>query len=255
VIRGLWAWFNGALATVVLAPPVLLAAALRLRVQWFYDWAGRSWSRWNLWAGGAEVRVEGLEHLRADSPQVLVGNHQSWFDVFAVAANLPKTYHFVAKKELERVWLFGPAWKAAGHISIDRSDQASAVASLDQAGEQMRRENSAVVVFPEGTRSPTDDLLPFKKGAFMLALHTGVPIVPFAVAGSRRIFPKGSWRVRSGPIIVRFGPPIPTEQLGHRDRDALMERVRAEVQRMRDEARRTLGDGELERIGKPSDSN
>jgi 1-acyl-sn-glycerol-3-phosphate acyltransferase len=246
MIRGVWAWFNGALATTVLGPVVLAAALLGVRRRGFYDWVGRSWSRWNLAAGGARVTVEGLENIDPESPQVLVGNHQSWFDVFAVAANLPKTFHFVAKKELERIVLFGRAWKAAGHISIDRSNQAAARAALDRAGEQMRAENSAVVVFAEGTRSPTDDLLPFKKGAFMLALHTGVPIVPFAVAGSRRIFPKGSWRVRAGPIIVRFGQPITTEGLRLEDRDALIRQVREEVRRMRDDARRSLGPGTME---------
>ncbi|NIP81367.1 MAG: 1-acylglycerol-3-phosphate O-acyltransferase, partial [Gemmatimonadetes bacterium] len=132
------------------------------------------------------------EHIAPDTPQILVGNHQSWFDVPAVATNIPKSYHFVAKKELERVPIFGRAWKAAGHISIDRSDRESAVESLDRAGEQLRREGSAVVIFAEGTRAPTDALQPFKKGAFMLALHTGVPIVPFGVAGSRRVMPKDS---------------------------------------------------------------
>jgi 1-acyl-sn-glycerol-3-phosphate acyltransferase len=246
MIRSIWAWFNGALATLVLGPPLIVAALLGIGSRRYYDWTGRTWSRWNLRAGGCRVTVEGIEHIHMDSPQILVGNHQSWFDVFAVAANIPKAFLFVAKKELERVWLFGPAWKAAGHISIDRSNQPAAVASLTKAGEQMRREKSAVVVFPEGTRSPNDDLLPFKKGAFMLALHTGVPIVPFAVAGSRRIFPKGSWRVRPGPIIVRFGPPIPTDQLGPDHRDALIERVRGEIRRMRDDARRTLGPGTVE---------
>jgi 1-acyl-sn-glycerol-3-phosphate acyltransferase len=246
VIRGIWAWLNGAMATLVLGPVVIGAGVLGVRRSGFYDWVGRTWSRWNLAAGGARVTVLGLENIDLASPQILVGNHQSWFDVFAVAASLPKTFHFVAKKELESVLVFGRAWKAAGHISIDRSNQQSAIASLDRAGRQMRAENSAVVVFPEGTRSPTDDLLPFKKGAFMLALHTGVPIVPFAVAGSRRVFPKGSWRVRAGPIIVRFGEPIPTEGMGPKERDALVGRVREEVRRMRDDARRTLGPGTLE---------
>jgi 1-acyl-sn-glycerol-3-phosphate acyltransferase len=247
VIRSVWAWCNGAVATLVIGPLVIGGALVGIRRREFYDWAGRSWSRWNLWAGGAAVTVEGLENIDLGSPQVLVGNHQSWFDVFAVAANIPKTFHFVAKQELEGVFLFGRAWKAAGHISIDRSNQSAAFASLEQAGQQMREEKSAVVVFPEGTRSPTDDLLPFKKGAFMLALHTGVPIVPFAVAGSRRIFPKGSWRVRPGPIIVRFGRPVPTEELDPADRNRLVHTVREEVRRMRDEARRRLGPGTLEK--------
>jgi 1-acyl-sn-glycerol-3-phosphate acyltransferase len=248
MIRGIWSWLNGALATLVIGPPVIVAALLGVRSRRFYDRAGRAWSSWNLRAGGCEVEVRGLEHLDPESPQILVGNHQSWFDVFAVAANIPKAYLFVAKKELENIFIFGRAWKAAGHISIDRSNQPSAVQSLDRAGAKMREENSAVVVFAEGTRSPTDQLLPFKKGAFMLAIHTGVPIVPFAVAGSRRIFPKGDWRVRPGPIILTFGPPIPTDGLGFADRDALMERTRDEVRRMRDDARRSLGPGTLEAV-------
>jgi 1-acyl-sn-glycerol-3-phosphate acyltransferase len=241
MIRSLWAWFNGALATAVIGPLVIGAGVLGIRRRGLYDWAARTWSRWNLRAGGVRVTVEGSEHLDPASPQVLIGNHQSWFDVFAVAANIPKTFHFVAKKELEGILVFGRAWKTAGHISIDRSNQASAVASLDQAGQQMREENSAVVLFAEGTRSPTDDMLPFKKGGFMLALHTGVPIVPFAVAGSRYVFPKGSWRVRPGPVIVRFGSPIATEHLGPADRDALMDQVREQVRTMRDEGRKRLG--------------
>ncbi|NIP83188.1 MAG: 1-acyl-sn-glycerol-3-phosphate acyltransferase, partial [Actinobacteria bacterium] len=209
-------------------------------------WAGRTWSSAILWASGCPIRVEGVENIEPDTPQILVGNHQSWFDVPAVAANLPKSYHFVAKKELERVFIFGRAWKAAGHISIDRSDRESAIRSLEQAGRQLREEGTAVVIFAEGTRSPDDRLQPFKKGAFMLALHTGVPIVPFGVAGSRRVLPKGSWRVRRGPIIVRFGRPIPTEGLDPEDRDALIERVHDEVRRLRDSGRRELGPGTLE---------
>jgi 1-acyl-sn-glycerol-3-phosphate acyltransferase len=229
VIRGVWSWFNGALATLVIGPPVILAALLRVRRRGFYDWAGRAWSRWNLWAGGATVQVRGTEHLDPASPQILVGNHQSWFDVFAVAASLPKTYHFVAKKELEDVFIFGRAWQAAGHISIDRANQAAAVRALDEAGQQMRAENSAVVVFAEGTRTPTDHMLPFKKGAFMLALHTGVDLVPVAVVGTRDIMPAGSWRVRSGRIIVRFGRPIRTGEFGEARRDELIALVRERI--------------------------
>jgi 1-acyl-sn-glycerol-3-phosphate acyltransferase len=251
VIRSVWVGLTGTVATFFFGPVVIVAALLGIRRPSVYDWASRSWARWILRSSGCTVRVEGVEHLRPDEPQILVGNHQSWFDVFAVAAHIPKSFHFVAKKELERVFLFGRAWKAAGHISIDRADQAAAIQSLDRAGRQLREENSAVVLFAEGTRSPTDALLPFKKGAFMLALHTGVPIIPFAVAGSRRVFPKGSWRVRPGPIIVRFGPAIPTADLDRERRDTLLARVRDEVQAMRDEARRTLGPGPLEQVQDP----
>lgn len=247
MIRTAWAITNIILSTLFFGLLVIGGGLLRVRWLPFYDWAGRGWSRWILWGAGAEVRVEGLEHIDIETAQILAGNHQSWFDVPAVAAFVPKSFHFVAKKELERVFIFGRAWKSAGHISVDRSDRESAVRSLEVAGRQLRREGSAVVIFPEGTRAADDELQAFKKGAFMLALHTGVPIVPFGVAGSRRIMPKGRWRVRKGPIIVHFGEPIPTAGLKPDDRDALVGRVRDEVRRLRDAGRRELGPGQLER--------
>jgi 1-acyl-sn-glycerol-3-phosphate acyltransferase len=240
VIRTAWAIVVVAVMTLLIGP-VVIAGGIVGASRRFYDRMGRAWSRSALWSTGCPVAVEGLEHIEPDTPQVLVGNHQSWFDVPAVAAHIPKSFHFVAKKELERVFIFGRAWKAAGHISIDRSDRESAIASLDRAGEQLQAEGSCVVLFPEGTRSPAGELQPFKKGPFMLALHAGVPVVPFGVAGSRRVMPKGRWRVRRGPVIVRFGPPVPTAHLGDEDRDALIARVRDEVRRLRDQGRAELG--------------
>ncbi|HUG41928.1 MAG TPA: lysophospholipid acyltransferase family protein [Longimicrobiales bacterium] len=246
MIRAAWVALNTLVGTLLLGPILVVAGVLGVRNARLYDWGGRTWSRWILWASATPVKVEGAENIDPDSPQILVGNHQSWYDVFAVAGNLDKTFHFVAKKELERVPLFGRAWKAAGHVSIDRSDQARAIASLDEAGRRLREDRSAVVIFAEGTRSPHDDLLPFKKGAFMLALHARVPIVPFGVAGTRRIQPKGGWRVRKGPIILRFGEPIPTDGFGPGDRDALLRRVRDQVRRLRDGARAELTPGRIE---------
>lgn len=248
MIRTAWVALNTLVGTLLLGPLMVLGPVFRIRNQRFYDWGGRTWSRWILRVSGTPVKLEGAENIDPASPQVLVGNHQSWYDVFAVAGSLRKTFHFVAKKELEKVPLFGPAWVAARHISIDRSDQARAIASLERAGRQLKEEKSAVVIFAEGTRSPDDDMLPFKKGAFMLALHAGVPVVPFGIAGTRRILPKGGWRVCGGPIIVRFGTPIPTVDLDPADRDGLMRRVREEVRRLRDGARAELAPGSVERI-------
>ncbi len=245
MIRTVWTISHILLATLVFGPLAILGGLVRAPLEYF-DWCGRSWSAWILWSTGCPVRAEGMENIELDSPQVLVGNHQSWMDVPAIATHISKSYHFVAKKELEKVFIFGRAWKAAGHISIDRSDRAAAVRSLDLAGEQLRREGSAVIIFAEGTRAPTDALQPFKKGAFMLALHAGVPIVPFALAGTRRVLPKDSWRVTRGPIIVRFGEPIPTTDLSEEDRNTLIDRVWEEVRRLRDEARAELPPGRLE---------
>jgi len=176
--------------------------------------------------------VEGLEHIATDRPQIIASNHASWFDVLAIAAMLPKRARFIAKKELGGIPLFGRAWKAAGHIEIDRRDLPAAVAALEHAGRVMREDNSAVVIFPEGTRSGSSSLLPFKKGAFMLALVTGVEIVPTAVVGSRAILPRDSWRVRGGRITLRFAPPVATAAYHESNRDELTARVRGTVEQL-----------------------
>ena len=222
MIRTVWSILNIVVSTMIFSAITLGGAVLRVRSLSFYDWTARTWSRWILWGSGSTVRVDGLENIDPDAPQVLAGNHQSWFDVPAIASQLPKSFHFVAKKELESVPLFGRAWKAAGHISIDRTDRESAVRSLEQASRQLRADASAVVIFPEGTRADSDALREFKKGAFMLALHTGVDIVPIAVIGGREVLPKGSWIVTPGTITIRIGSPIRTSDYTLETRDDLM---------------------------------
>lgn len=229
MIRTAWVYLNLVVGTFVIASSVVLAALLRVRQGRFYDWAGRAWARWILWASGTPVIVEGMENVRLDKPQIFAANHVSWYDVYALATVIPKRYRFVAKEELARIPIFGTAWKAAGHVSVNRRDRASAIASLESAGKLLHRDNSSVVIFPEGTRSPTGQLLPFKKGAFMLSLHTGVDIVPVAVLGTRRIQPKGGWRIRPGPIIVRFGEPVAVPAEGEAARDEFIAEVRGRI--------------------------
>lgn len=233
-MRTLWAYLVAAASTVYHAARILIPAALRSsNFPTIAKEQPRNWARSLLWAAGVKVEVEGLEHLPPGEPAILVANHESWFDVFALVVHLPVDYRFVGKIELTRIPFFGPSWLATGHIAIDRSDRTKAIESLREAGESLRRDGAVVVMFPEGTRSEDGELLPFKKGAFVLALQTGVPIVPAGVSGSRKIMPKGSWRIRPGTIVIRIGPPIPVEGRGEGARDALLEQARVEVERLR----------------------
>jgi 1-acyl-sn-glycerol-3-phosphate acyltransferase len=231
VIRSIWVWLNLFVSTFSLSGIAVIASFLRLPTG-VYDRIGRTWSRWMLRVAGVWVRVEGAERVAEAQPRILVGNHQSWFDVFALAGTLPGPYRFVAKKELGKIPVFGRAWRGAGHISIDRGDTGSAVRTLDEAGRLMRRDRSSVIMFAEGTRSATGQLQPFKKGAFMLALQSGVDIVPFGISGSRAVLPKGGWRVAPGEIVVRIGDVIPTREYTFETRNQLMKRVRAEVEQL-----------------------
>ena len=187
------------------------------------------WSRAVLSLAGVRVRVTGGDRVDWSQPVVVVANHQSWFDVFAMAAWLPGKGRFVAKQELGRIPIFGRAWKACGHISLDRSDRSRAIASLRSVAQRVREEKLAVILFPEGTRSPDGRMQPFKKGAFVLALDTGVPVVPIGISGSRAVMPKGSFRIRSGEIELRIGDPLSVEGLDVEARDALLRASEAAV--------------------------
>lgn len=230
-VRTIWVWLFSTIATFSLSALTVIGPLFGGREK-FFNWIERTWGKAILWASGVEVEVQGLENVRLDQPQIVASNHQSWYDVFALAAYMPKKFRFVAKEELGRIPIFGHAWRTAGHISVNRSDRMQAIRTLEHFGQVVRDDNSIIVIFPEGTRSPTGELLPFKKGAFMLALHTHVDIVPTAVIGSRAILPKGHWRVRKGRIIVRFGKPIPTTGYTETNRDELIALVRDRVHQL-----------------------
>ena len=115
MIRTIWVALNLLVSTSTLSLAVIGSALLRLRGD-VYDRLSRLWSRWTLAASGAKVRIEGAQHIRPDAPKVIISNHQSWYDVWALAAYTPGRYRFVAMKELARIPLFRQAWQAAGHI-------------------------------------------------------------------------------------------------------------------------------------------
>lgn len=216
--------------TAILGGWIVLSALLRLPgTRTSCDVLPRFWSRVLLFLAGVRVELEGMGSVDWTRPTVVVANHQSWFDVFALAAYLPARYRFVAKQELARIPIFGRAWRSCGHISVNRADRGQAVASIEEAGREVRDQCLAVIFFPEGTRSPDGSLREFKKGAFVLAIQTGVPVVPLGISGSHAVMPKGSFRIRSGTIRIRVGDPIPTSGWTMSERDRLLQEGRARV--------------------------
>jgi 1-acyl-sn-glycerol-3-phosphate acyltransferase len=242
MIRTVWVYLNILISVIVVGGVVVIRSFFPARGLSIYDWATRDWSRWILRAAGVDVEIEGLDNVRLEEPQIFASNHVSWFDVWALAASIPKRNRFVAKKELEKIPLFGRAWKAAGHISVDRGDRSSAIRSLQLAGDRLHKDNISVVIYPEGTRSRTGKLGQFKKGAFMLALQSGVEIVPVAILGTRAIMPAGAWRIRPGRIILRFGEPVRTSDYTASRRDELIAEVRHRIEAMLNESTRPQRD-------------
>jgi len=226
MIRTLAAWLSIGGATAFFGMVAIVASLLRVRGG-IYDWCTREWARTILRGSGIPLTVEGRENVPVGEARVVVANHISGWDIFAIPVALPGPFSFVMKKELEKIPFFSHAWKAAGHLSVDRSNRHAAIESLRRAAERIRRDGKTVIMFPEGTRSRSGALLPFKKGAFMLAIEAGAPIVPAAISGSFEITPADSYRVRPRPVTVRFGEAVDTSAYS----PAQVEQLIAEVRR------------------------
>jgi len=220
------------LALLVLTPTfagaVIVAGLLgrRDRAGSIYDLVPRVWSRLVLAAAGIEVVVHGDEHRRGER-HIFVANHNSGVEIFALFSRL-RWVKFVAKAELFRIPIVGRAMRYAGMIPIERTNHAGARASIQLAG-TIIASGASVILFPEGTRSRTYDLRPFKKGAFVLAIETQAPIVPVAVHGTLEIMPKGSPLVRPGRVDLHFLPPLETAGKSFGDREALAAEARSRI--------------------------
>ena len=193
-------------------------------------WIGRQWVRWILATCGIWVDARGLENVDRARPQIFMSNHQSAADIAAILHTLPRevTFRFVAKKELGWIPFFGWALASVG-IMVDRGRRERAVASLARGAERIR-EGSNVIIFPEGTRSPSGRLGSFKSGGFHLAIAAQVPIVPVTVSGTQRITPKHSLRVESGVVKIVYGKPIATRGMTLEAREDLKRQVREAIE-------------------------
>jgi 1-acyl-sn-glycerol-3-phosphate acyltransferase len=201
-------------------------------VEYIAEEMPRRWARFLLRAAGVRVVVENEGEIDRSVTQVLVANHASWFDVLALTSITPGRYVFVAKKEVEHIPFLGRTIRACGHIFIDRQDRQKALASLAEARERLARERPRIIMFPEGTRSATGELQPFKKGAFVLAIQTGADVVPTAILGSRAVMRKNSLLIHAGTVTIRFGTPIPVATLTMDQRDELMHETRDALARL-----------------------
>jgi len=227
MIRNLFCMFIAAVWTTVLFPCCLVMMLLTWNARAGLWIVRRVWSPVLLWAGGARLHVTGLDRVDPSKPYIFLANHQSTIDIPSLFMAVPQEFRFVAKHTLKYVPVLGWYMWFAKFVFIDRSNHKRAVASLAQAGAQVRS-GVSVLMFAEGTRSPTLEVLPFKKGPFALAMSAQVPIVPVAIEGSGALMPKDSWNITPGPIRVAIGTPIDVAPFGD-DRDGLMRAARDAV--------------------------
>ena len=213
---------------VLIAAPVGMALAILFGAQNFLYFLGHTGVRLGLGLSGIKYRVAGAEHIPRNRAVVFCSNHQSNVDPPVLFEALHPRTHILYKAELDAIPLLARAFRVGGFIPVDRRNKEAALRSIE-AGAASLRSGNTFLIFPEGTRSRTDELLPFKKGGFIMAIKGQAPILPVAVQGGRDAMRKGSRIVRPVTVSIRVGEPIETAGLTLQDRDALIVKTRERI--------------------------
>ena len=220
---------------VLIAGPIALAIGVPFKNKAALYGPGHVGVGLALGLAGIRYRVRGREHIPKNRAVVFCSNHESNVDPPVLFQALHKRLHVLFKAELTKLPILGKVMVAGGFVPVERDKKEASMASIERAAESIRSGNS-FLIFPEGTRSRTSEMLPFKKGGFIMAIKAQAPIVPVAVSGGRAAMQKGSWFVRPVMVDVRIGDPVETAGMSVDDRDDLIEIVRARIEALRHES-------------------
>lgn len=247
-LRGFGQMFASWLFCLLYGTAASLVTLLTLGLFWrrLTPWMLRLWGRTMLRIAGVRLELEGMEHLETDSMKIAPFNHGSVLDAFLITAIMPPGSVAALKREALYYPVVGFTVYLLGFLLIDRGNSGRARATMDRAGRRMARERLNVFISPEGTRALTPELLPFKKGAFHLALDSRAPIVPVVIDGAFELHPPGRYTTLPGVIRIRVLPPRPTTSFTPETLAAEAEALRAlygvELARMRAERGAVAGE-------------
>lgn len=214
---------------LLIAGPIGLFVAIPLRMKGALYELGHIGVGLALAMAGIRYRLTGREHIPAGRTVVFCSNHESNVDPPVLFQALHRRLHVLFKAELTKLPILGRVMLAGEFVPVERDRREASMASIERAAESIRAGNT-FLIFPEGTRSKTSELLPFKKGGFIMAIKAEAPIVPVAISGGRDAMRKGSWFVRPVMCRIRIGEPVETAGLSVDDRDQVIEIVRERIE-------------------------
>jgi len=206
---------------------VIVSSLVNQRIGSYFG--GVVWSRLNVFLTPMLVTVKGKENIASNTSYIVIPNHQSYYDIFLIYGWLGLDIKWVMKKELAKIPGLGFGSKKVGHIFIDRSNSKAALESLHAARQKLVN-GTSVVIFPEGTRSRTGQLIPFKRGGFKLALELKLPILPVTVINTRNVLPPDSLDLMPGRVQMIIHPPIDISGYDEHSMPELMKKVRTVIE-------------------------
>tara|TARA_B110000014_G_C20053072_1_gene547919 strand:- start:529 stop:1188 length:660 start_codon:yes stop_codon:yes gene_type:complete len=187
------------------------------------------WSEMLIKTSGVQLEIRGKKNIKDNKNYIFAPNHSSFMDFPVLFVAVNKYLVFVAKKELERIPIFKSILSISGSIFVNRDNTNDAIDSLDELKSDIKNTPRSVVVFPEGTRSNLNQLKSFKKGAAVLSINTGLPIIPVYIMGSSDWWNTKNFRKNSNKIVVNFGKPIITENKQYEDRKNITNSIKKEI--------------------------
>lgn len=225
VLYGIYQWLIAAplflLATIIVAITTAVGCIVGNHSFWGY-WPPHYWSKFCCMIAGVRVKVKGRENIDRNTSYVFTANHQGAFDIWSLYGYLNHNFKWMMKKELENIFMVGWACKCAGNVFVDDSSVSGIRNAIQEAEEQLK-DGMSLVIFPEGSRSWDGKMIPFKRGAFMLAGEFKLPVVPITIDGSFRVMPRYTYFIHPTTITITIHKPIMPGERGFNTKSLMAE--------------------------------